>query len=144
MCSYTRILTKMGQSLWDDIKIPGHQWDTWYQISCQMGHYLHSLFQNKINSISILLKSYKYCFHLVICKINQFGAISFMVSDVFIWNLGKPGEDSWDMRWDIDIKIGGKFVGHWYQKSWGVPCSPECVYLSYSFGEFWISVVLTS
>ena len=34
----TRILTSMGQSLWDDIKIPGPQWDTWYQISSQKGH----------------------------------------------------------------------------------------------------------
>ena len=24
----TRILTSMGQSLWDDIKIPGPEWDT--------------------------------------------------------------------------------------------------------------------
>ena len=29
------------------------------------------------------------------------------------------------MRWDIDIKIGGKFVGHLYQKSWAVPLSSK-------------------
>lgn len=31
----------------------------------------------------------------------------------------------------MDIKIWGRFVGHWYHKSWGVLCSSECVYQMY-------------
>ena len=30
--------------------------------------------------------------------------------------------------WDIDIKIWGKILGHWYKKNHGVPLSPYCVY----------------
>ena len=52
----TRILTRMGQSPWDDINIPGPQWDTRYQISCQMGHsaFTFSLFCcSKINLLIV-------------------------------------------------------------------------------------------
>ena len=49
----TRIMTSMGQSPWDDIKIPVPQWDTWYQIYSQMGHYLHLFLAH---SVVLLLK----------------------------------------------------------------------------------------
>ena len=35
------------------------------------------------------------------------------------------------MIWDIDIKIRGKIVGHWYQQFHGVPYKSYCVYVSY-------------
>ena len=34
----------------------------------------------------------------------------------------------WDKSWDIDIKIKGKIVGHWYQEFHGVPLEINCVY----------------
>ena len=51
--------------------------------------------------------------------IKKYGAFSMIVT----W-----GKDSWDMRWEIDINIGGKFVGHWHQKCWAVPLSSKSVY----------------
>ena len=35
------------------------------------------------------------------------------------------------MIWDIDIKIRGKIVGHWYQQFHGVPYKSYCVYSAY-------------
>ena len=32
------------------------------------------------------------------------------------------------MIWDIDIKIRGKIVGHWYQQFHGIPYKSYCVY----------------
>ena len=43
---------------------------------------------------------------------KDYGAISIMVSDFFMLNLGKTSEGWLGHEVNIDIKIGGKFVGH--------------------------------
>ena len=64
----------------------------------------------------------QYCVHIVkVVSILNSGN-----QDTYLFI--KPGKSDWDKSWDIDIKIRGKIVGHWYQKFDGVPLSPYCVY----------------
>ena len=47
---------------WDDIKIPGPQWDTWYQIQNLMGHLLHSDLACSCSKLSFFWMVHDYCY----------------------------------------------------------------------------------
>ena len=50
------------------------------------------------------------------------------VTHYFMWHVTKTYVDYLGQDWDIDIKIRGKILGHWYQKFHGVPIRKYCVY----------------
>ena len=100
-----------------DIKIPSH-----------MGHYFNLPSSNTKSTVMVSQKQKicehwwsQYCVHIVkVVSILNSGN-----QDTYLFI--KPGKSDWDKSWDIDIKIRGKIVGHWYQKFDGVPLSPYCV-----------------
>ena len=53
-----------------------------------------------------------------------------MVTHDFMRHVGKTYVEYLGQDWDIDIKIWGNILGHWYQKFDGVPIKTYWVYLA--------------
>ena len=71
----------------------GLKWDTWYQISSQMGHFLHSMSGLMIPRRICLWRSfnlmYKNFVHLKISTFQDYVTKLVMINHYFMWHLGK-------------------------------------------------------
>ena len=118
----------VGQSLWDDIKILGLRLGhlisnsepggtaPFFFLTPALPCWRHDFFKPRSNYSEQNLKlrgSGTIKKYETVCK--QWS---------FIWYVDKPCIQWVGQEWDIDIKIWGKILGHWYRKNHGVPLSP--------------------